>query len=221
GYTILTDIQGLEDHLGDMDFKVAGTKDGISAIQMDIKIKGISKEMLSESLAQAKLGRMQIINHMNTIIDNPRSEVNEYAPKMHIMKIEVKQIKEVIGRGGDVINKIIEETNVKIDIEEDGTIYIFGVDQKMIDRAIEIIEKITRIYKVGEKFTAKVVRVETYGAFVRFEDQEGLLHISDLSNTRVEKVEDVVKLNDIIEVVIKEIDAQKRIKVKLVLKEEE
>lgn len=221
GYTILTDIQGLEDHLGDMDFKVAGTKDGICAIQMDMKINGISKEMLTEALEQARIGRMQILDHMNSVIDTPRNELSEYAPKMFTMKIEVNQIKDVIGRGGDTINKIIEETNVKIDIEEDGTVRIYGTDQAMIDLARDIILKITKIYKVGERYMAKVSRVETYGAFVRFEDQEGLLHISDLSDKRVEKVEDVVKLNDIIEVEIKEIDIKKRIKVKLVIKEVE
>jgi polyribonucleotide nucleotidyltransferase len=137
------------------------------------------------------------------------------------MKIEINQIKDVIGRGGDTINKIIEETNVKIDIEEDGIVRIYGTDQNMIDKARDIILKITKIYKPGEVYMAKVTRVETYGAFVRFEDQEGLLHISDLSDKRVEKVEDVVNLNDIIEVEIKEIDIKKRIKVKLVIKEVE
>jgi polyribonucleotide nucleotidyltransferase len=221
GYTILTDIQGLEDHLGDMDFKVAGTKDGICAIQMDMKIDGISKEMLTEALEQARVGRMEILDHMNSIISEPREELSEYAPKVLKMNIEVNQIKDVIGRGGDTINKIIDETNVKIDIEEDGTVRIYGTDQKMIDMARDIILKITKVYKVGDRYMAKVSRVETYGAFVRFEDQEGLLHISDLSDKRVEKVEDVVNLNDIIEVEIKEIDIKKRIKVKLVIKEVE
>jgi len=221
GYTILTDIQGLEDHLGDMDFKVAGTEDGICAIQMDMKINGISREMLTEALEQARIGRLQILDHMNLVIDSPRTELSEYAPKMLKMKIEINQIKDVIGRGGDTINKIIEETNVKIDIEEDGIVRIYGTDQNMIDKARDIILKITKIYKPGEVYMAKVTRVETYGAFVRFEDQEGLLHISDLSDKRVEKVEDVVNLNDIIEVEIKEIDIKKRIKVKLVIKEVE
>ncbi|MBL0701815.1 MAG: polyribonucleotide nucleotidyltransferase [Spiroplasma sp.] len=221
GYTILTDIQGLEDHLGDMDFKVAGTADGICTIQMDIKIDGLSRQMLYDSLLQAKKARLEILDNMEATIPQPRKELSEFAPKMKYLKIEVKQIKDVIGKGGETINKIIEETNVKIDILEDGGVFIYSKDQEMIQRTVEIIEKLTKVYKVGEQYEAKVIRVESYGAFVVFNEQDGLLHISDLAEGRVEKVEDVVKLNDIITIEIKEIDASKRIKVKLVFEKEE
>ncbi len=219
-YTILSDIQGLEDHLGDMDFKVAGTKDGINAIQMDIKIQGISREILTESLKQANIGRMHILDHMNETINEPSNEVSEYAPKTVILKIEEKQIKDVIGKGGETINKIIEETNVKIDIEEDGQVYIFGTDPKMLEKAKLIIEKITKVYKVGEQYQATVFRIESYGAFVKFEDQEALMHISDVAKGRIEKVEDELSLNQEVTVEIKEIDAKKRIKVKNVIEEQ-
>ncbi len=218
-YTILSDIQGLEDHLGDMDFKVAGTKDGINAIQMDIKIQGISREVLTESLKQANVGRLHILKHMNDVISQPNAEVSEYAPKTITIKINEKQIKDVIGKGGETINKIIEETNVKIDIEDDGNIYIFGTDKDMLNRAREIIEKITKEYKVGEQYEAVVFRIESYGAFVRFDDQEGLMHISDVAKGRIEKVEDVLSLNQKVKVEIKEIDAKKRIKVKNIIEE--
>ncbi len=219
-YTILSDIQGLEDHLGDMDFKVAGTKDGINAIQMDIKIQGISREILTESLKQANIGRMHILNHMNETINKPSDEVSEYAPKTVVLKIEEKQIKDVIGKGGETINKIIEETNVKIDIEEDGQVYIFGTDPKMLEKAKAIIEKITKVYQVGEQYQATVFRIESYGAFVKFEDQEALMHISDVAKGRIEKVEDELSLNQQVTIEIKEIDAKKRIKVKNVIKEQ-
>ncbi len=219
-YVILSDIQGLEDHLGDMDFKVAGTKDGINAIQMDIKIQGISREILTESLKQANVGRLHILNHMNEVISQPNAEVSEYAPKTITMKINESQIKDVIGKGGETINKIIEETNVKIDIEDDGQIYIFGIDKKQLDRAREIIEKITKEYKVGEQYEAVVFRIESYGAFVRFGDQEGLMHISDVAKGRIDKVEDVLSLNQKVKIEIKEIDAKKRIKVKNVIEEQ-
>ncbi len=219
-YTILSDIQGLEDHLGDMDFKVAGTKDGINAIQMDIKIQGISREILTESLKQANIGRMHILNHMNETINKPSDEVSEYAPKTVVLKIEEKQIKDVIGKGGETINKIIEETNVKIDIEEDGQVYIFGTDPKMLEKAKAIIEKITKVYQVGEQYQATVFRIESYGAFVKFEDQEALMHISDVAKGRIEKVEDELSLNQEVTVEIKEIDAKKRIKVKNVIEEQ-
>ncbi len=219
-YTILTDIQGLEDHLGDMDFKVAGTRDGICAIQMDIKMNGVSREVLQTSLDQAKEARFKILDNMNSVIDKPNDELAATAPKVVNIKIKESQIKDVIGRGGDVINKIIEETEVKIDIEEDGNVFIFGENQAMINRAVEIIEKITKEYQVGEEYQATVVRVEKFGAFVHFEDTDALLHISHLSKERVEKVEDVVNLGDIINVKIIEVDKAKRIKVSLVLNEE-
>ena len=216
-HTILTDIQGLEDHLGDMDFKVAGTRDGICTIQMDIKISGINKEILTNALQQAKIARHEILDNMEKIIAIPKKELSVYAPKTKSIKISENQIKIVIGKGGETINKIIDQTGVKIDIEEDGTVFIYSENQQSIEDAIEYIERLTKTYKVEERYMAKVVRIESFGAFVRFEDQDALLHISDLSEKRVEKVEDVLALNDTIEVEIKEIDKQKRIKVKLVL----
>lgn len=219
-YTILTDIQGLEDHLGDMDFKVAGTKDGICAIQMDIKVNGISREILQKSLDQAKVARLQILENMNAVIAQPNKTLAASAPKVVNIKIREDQIKEVIGRGGDTINKIIEETLVKIDIEEDGNVFIFGKDQSMIDKAVEIIQKITKEYAVGETYDAKVVRIEKFGAFVRFEDTDALLHISQLAKERVEKVEDVLTMDQIVKVEIIDIDKAKRIKVKLIVSEE-
>ena len=218
GFTILTDIQGLEDHLGDMDFKVAGTKDGITALQMDIKIQGITEQILTQALEQARVARLEIIDHMNTIIDKPRKNLSVYAPKTKSLTIPVEKIKDVIGKGGETINKIIDATDVKIDIEEDGQVFIYGVDQEKIDLAYLMIEKIVKEYKVGEQYLAKVTRIEKYGAFVKFEDQEALLHISLISDKRIDKVEDELSLNQEIVVEITEIDDKKLIKVKLIKK---
>lgn len=219
-FTILTDIQGLEDHLGDMDFKVAGTNNGICAIQMDIKIDGINRDILEKALAQAKKARLEILEHMNNTIDTPRTTLSEYAPKTDTFMIKVEKIKDVIGRGGEMINKIIDATDVKIDILEDGQVFIYGVDQEMITKARYMIETIVKEYEVGEQFDASVIRIEKYGAFVKFEDQEALLHISNLSDKRVNQVEDVINLNDQIKVEIIEIDNRGRIKVKLIDKQE-
>lgn len=216
GYSILTDIQGLEDHLGDMDFKVAGTSQGICSMQMDIKIDGIDREILTTALAQAKKARLQILEHMNQVISTPRSQLSEYAPKTITMQIKVNKIKDVIGKGGETINKIIDQTGVKIDIEEDGQVFIYGVDQQSLDQAKQMIETIVHEYEVGQQYKAVVIRIEVYGAFVSFNDQEALLHISDLSKKRVDKVEDVINLNDEIEVEIVSIDEKNRIKVKLI-----
>ncbi len=214
-YTILTDIQGLEDHLGDMDFKVAGTEDGICAIQMDIKIKGITKEILHEALEQARIGRLHILKHMNTTIDKAREQLSEYAPKIITMQIKPSKIKEVIGKGGETINKIIEQTAVKIDIEDDGLVAIYGVDQAMMDQAKQIISDIVKEYEVGQVYNAKVTRIEKFGAFVKFDTKgDALIHISDLAKGRVEKVEDVLALNDTIEITLTEIDNKGRIKAK-------
>ena len=216
GYSILTDIQGLEDHLGDMDFKVAGTSQGICSMQMDIKIDGIDREILTTALAQAKKARLQILEHMNQVISTPRSQLSEYAPKTITMQIKVNKIKDVIGKGGETINKIIDQTGVKIDIEEDGQVFIYGVDQQSLDQAKQMIETIVHEYEVGQQYKAVVKRIEVYGAFVSFNDQEALLHISDLSKKCVDKVEDVINLNDKIEVEIVSIDEKNRIKVKLI-----
>ncbi|HCZ0582517.1 TPA: polyribonucleotide nucleotidyltransferase [Staphylococcus aureus] len=211
-YTILTDIQGMEDALGDMDFKVAGTKEGITAIQMDIKIDGLTREIIEEALEQARRGRLEIMNHMLQTIDQPRTELSAHAPKVVTMTIKPDKIRDVIGPGGKKINEIIDETGVKLDIEQDGTIFIGAVDQAMINRAREIIEEITREAEVGQTYQATVKRIEKYGAFVGlFPGKDALLHISQISKNRIEKVEDVLKIGDTIEVKITEIDKQGRV----------
>ncbi|PTJ76459.1 polyribonucleotide nucleotidyltransferase [Staphylococcus simulans] len=213
-YTILTDIQGMEDALGDMDFKVAGTKDGITAIQMDIKIDGLTREIIEEALEQARVGRLTILEHMLQTIDQPRPELSAYAPKVETMTIKPDKIRDVIGPGGKKINEIIDETGVKLDIEQDGTIFIGAVDQAMINRAREIIEEITREAEVGQTYNAKVKRIEKYGAFVElFPGTDALLHISQIANERINKVEDVLKLGDSIEVKVTEIDSKGRVNV--------
>lgn len=214
-YTILSDIQGMEDHYGDMDFKVAGTKNGITALQMDIKIKGISKEILKEALAQAHEGRMTIMENMMAAISEPRSDVSKYAPKMDTVTIPVDKIREVIGTGGKMINQIIEECdNVKIDIDDDGKCVIYHMDREAINKAKAMIEGIIKEAKVGEIYDAKVVRLEKFGAFVElFPNQDALLHVSKISHERVEKVEDVLKIGDIIKVKVMEIDEKGRVNV--------
>ncbi|WP_122646243.1 polyribonucleotide nucleotidyltransferase [Enterococcus mediterraneensis] len=211
-YTILTDIQGLEDHLGDMDFKVAGTKDGITALQMDIKIQGITEQILKEALAQAKKARMEILAQLTSTIAEPREELSPYAPKIEMIQIEPAKIKDVIGKGGDTINGIIEETGVKIDIDQDGKVSIASSDAEMIKKAIKIIEDLTKEIKVGEVYLGKVVRIEKFGAFVNLiKGKDGLVHISQLAKERVNKVEDVVKEGDEILVKVTEIDKQGRV----------
>ncbi|MGL4662223.1 MAG: polyribonucleotide nucleotidyltransferase [Culicoidibacterales bacterium] len=211
-YSVLTDIQGLEDHLGDMDFKVAGTSEGITALQMDIKISGITPEILEEALLQAKIGRSEILGVIVDAIEQPRVEVSQYAPKVKTLKIKVEKIRDVIGPGGKQINKIIEETGVKIDIEEDGTTFIFSHDSEMINKAIAIIERIVREVEVNEIYhQAPVKRIEKFGAFVElFEGHDALVHVSQISHTRVEKVEDVLKVGDKVDVIVTEIDDRGR-----------
>lgn len=206
-YTILTDIQGMEDHLGDMDFKVAGTSKGICALQMDIKIDGITKEILQEALAQAKVGRQQIMENMLSAINEPRKELSPYAPKVFMMKIDPEQIRDVIGTGGKNINEIIEKSdNVKIDIEQDGSVVIYHYDQKAIDKAAELIEAIVKKAQVGEVYDAKVVRVDNNFAFVElFQGTNGFLHVSDVAHERVNKVGDVLKVGDICKVKVTKI----------------
>jgi polyribonucleotide nucleotidyltransferase len=211
-YTILTDIQGLEDHLGDMDFKVAGTKDGITALQMDIKIQGITEQILTEALDQAKKARMEILNELTSTLAAPREELSQYAPKIEMIQIDPAKIKDVIGKGGDTINGIIDETGVKIDIDQDGKVSIASADAEMIQKAIKIIEELTKEVKVGEVYLGKVVRIEKFGAFVNLiKGKDGLVHISQLANERVNKVEDVVKEGDEILVKVTEIDKQGRV----------
>jgi polyribonucleotide nucleotidyltransferase len=211
-YTILTDIQGMEDHLGDMDFKVAGTTEGITALQMDIKIDGLSEQILKESLEQARIGRLQILDHMNETISAPREEVSTYAPKIKIIKIRPEKIKDVIGSGGKVINEIIEKTGVKIDIEQTGEVFISSPEIDGINKAIEIIENITREAEVGEIYLAEVKRIEKFGAFVElFPGVDALVHISKLAAERVNKVEDVVKVGDTLKVKVIKIDEKGRV----------
>ncbi|MBK5243770.1 MAG: polyribonucleotide nucleotidyltransferase [Eubacteriaceae bacterium] len=209
---ILSDIQGMEDALGDMDFKVAGTEAGITAIQMDIKVDGISKEVLTEALEQARIGRLHILDIMNKEISTPRADLSPYAPRIIILQIKPEKIRDVIGSGGKVINKIIDETGVKIDIQDDGRVFIASVDTASGDRAKEIIENIVREIEVGEVFTGKVVRIMNFGAFVSIPgDKDGLIHISKLANERVNAVEDVVNIGDEVLVKVMEIDGQGRI----------
>ncbi len=209
---ILSDIQGLEDHLGDMDFKVAGTAKGVTAIQMDIKIDGIDREILRSALAQAREGRMHILGKMEEAIKAPREELSPYAPRMFRMQIYPDKIREVIGSGGKVINKIIEDTGVKIDIEDDGRIFIAAVEPGAGEKAMQIISDIVKEVEVGEVYEGKVTRIMKFGAFVELiKGKEGLVHISQLENHRVNKVEDVVKVGDKIKVKVIEIDDQGRI----------
>ncbi|TXL67725.1 polyribonucleotide nucleotidyltransferase [Cerasibacillus terrae] len=223
-YTILTDIQGMEDALGDMDFKVAGTEKGITALQMDIKIAGLSRDILAEALTQAKSGRMHILNSMLETIGQPRTDLSPYAPKILTMKIKPDKIRDVIGPSGKQINQIIDETGVKIDIEQNGDIFISSEDSTMNDKAKKIIEDIVREVEVGELYLGKVKRIEKFGAFVElFKGKDGLVHISELDIKRTNKVEDVVKLGDEIMVKVIEIDSQGRINLsrKAILKEQE
>src|SRR5699024_3893984 len=211
-YSILSDIQGMEDALGDMDFKVAGTEKGITAILMDIKIDGLSEDILKESLEQARIGRLHILDHMNEIISEPNEELSPYAPKIVTFKINPDKIRDVIGPSGKQINEIIDETGVKIDIEQDGTVYIGSTDTDMIAQAKATIEDIVREVEVGEIYLGKVKRIEKFGAFVElFKGKDGLVHISQLQEERTNKVEDVVAIGDEIIVKVKEIDKQGRV----------
>lgn len=211
-FTILTDIQGLEDALGDMDFKVAGTKNGITAIQMDIKIDGINKEIFKQALAQAKRGREHIMGIMLDCISEPRKELSKYAPKITTIHVDPEKISKIIGPGGKTIKKIVEETGAKIDIEEDGRVYIAAVNSEEATKAIDMINGITAEAEVGKVYTGKVTRLMAFGAFVEIlPGKEGLVHISQLSTERVNKVEDVVSVGDEIVVKVTEIDQKGRI----------
>lgn len=216
---VLSDIQGLEDFFGDMDFKVTGTVKGITAIQMDIKIKGIDKQILTTALEQARQGRIYILDKMLSVIDKPRAELSKYAPKIITFNINPDKIKDVIGSGGKVINKIIEETNVKIDIDDDGQVFISTPNEDMAQRAKEIILAIAEDFEVGKIYTGKVVRIMNFGAFVEVaQGKEGMIHISKLSSKRVEKVEDVVKVGDTVQVEVIKLDNKGRVDFKLVAK---
>ncbi|MGL5513249.1 MAG: polyribonucleotide nucleotidyltransferase, partial [Sporomusa sp.] len=208
-YTILTDIQGMEDALGDMDFKVAGTTKGVTAMQMDMKISGITKDIFVDALAQAKRGRMHILGKMLEAIQEPRSELSPFAPRIITMEIDPDKIRDVIGPGGKTIKKIIEETGVTIDIEDDGKVFIAAVDVEAGKKAVCIIEALVRSVEIGAIYTGKVTRLMNFGAFVEIlPGKEGLVHISQLARERVAKVEDVVKVGDEITVKVTEIDRQ-------------
>ena len=213
-YTVLTDIQGMEDALGDMDFKVAGTTAGVTAIQMDIKIAGITREILSAALSQAQRGRAFILDKMLEVIDKPSEELSQYAPRVTTIKIKTEKIRDVIGPGGKTIKKIIDETGVQIDIQEDGNIFISSVDVDSSKRAVQIIEDIVREVEIGTVYKGKVTRLMNFGAFVELlPGKEGLCHISQLAKDRVAKVEDVVNVGDELEVKVIEIDKQGRVNV--------
>lgn len=209
---VLSDIQGMEDHLGDMDFKVAGTEHGVTAIQMDIKIDGIDEAVLRQALKQAKDGRMHILNEMKKVISQPKSELSPYAPKIVKMEINPDKIRDVIGPGGKMINKIIDETGVKIDIEQTGLVYIVGVEQDMINLACNMINEIVAEVEAGKIYRGKVVRIEKFGAFVEIlPGKQGLLHVSQISSKRIDKVEDVLSIGDELDVMVTEIDDKDRI----------
>jgi polyribonucleotide nucleotidyltransferase len=211
-YKVLTDIQGLEDHYGDMDFKVAGTRDGITAMQMDVKIDGLTPEVLAIAIAQAKIARMEILEKMLSVIPEPRKEMSPYAPRIITLHINPEKIRDVIGPGGKMINQIIDETGVAIDIEDDGSVFITSTDETSAKKAVEWVMNITREVKAGELFQARITRIMNFGAFAEvLPNQEGLIHISELADHRVENVEDVVHVGDIVPVIVKEIDSQGRI----------
>lgn len=214
-YTVLTDIQGMEDHFGDMDFKVAGTSKGITALQMDIKVTGITKEVFEEALSQAKVARAQILENMMAAISEPREDVGKYAPKIEQFFIDPEKIREVIGPNGKMINKIIEASDdVKIDIEDDGHVVIYHMDRAAINHAADMIRDIVREAKVGDIYEGKVVRIEKFGAFVNlFPGTDGLLHISKINHERVNKVEDVLNIGDTVRVKVTEIDDRGRVNV--------
>lgn len=222
-FTVLTDIQGLEDHLGDMDFKVAGTKDGITAIQMDIKIEGITKEIMEIALKQAHSARMHIIEVMENAIPEPRKELHANAPKIINLKISPNKIAALIGPSGKTIKAIIEETEVKIDVDDDGRVAIFGTDTDKMNRALELVKQYTFVAEVGQEFKGRITKLAKFGAFVEVvPGTEGLLHISEISHKRIKEVEDVLKVNDIVDVKVIAVEDDKfSLSMKALIKKEE
>jgi polyribonucleotide nucleotidyltransferase len=208
-FAILSDIQGLEDHLGDMDFKVAGTREGITALQMDIKIKGLSYEILSQALAQARLGRLHILDRMQEAIDAPRAELSQYAPRIITIHVDPDKIGKIIGPGGKTIRRIQEECDVDVDIEDDGTVYIAAIEGPAAERAIEMIEALTEAAEIGKVYVGKVVRTENYGAFVEIlPGVDGMVHISQLADYHAPSVEDVVHVGDEVMVMVIDVDQE-------------
>jgi polyribonucleotide nucleotidyltransferase len=211
-YKVLTDIQGLEDHYGDMDFKAAGTENGITALQMDVKVDGVTLEMLEAVLKQSHENRLEILKKITDTLPEPRKEMSQYAPRIITMQINPDKIRNVIGTGGKIINEIIDETGVQIDIEDDGSIFITSTDEASALKAQKWIDNLTHEVKAGEIFNARVTRIMNFGAFAEIlPGQEGLIHISEIADRRIEKVEDVLKVGDVIPVKVKEIDSQGRI----------
>jgi len=216
---VLSDIQGQEDFLGDMDFKVAGTSKGITAIQMDMKIKGIDGRILETALAQANKGRMHILAEMAKCIQAPKPELSKFAPKIIMFNINPEKIGEIIGSGGKTINKIIDETGVKIDIEDDGKVIVGGIDMAKVELAKKIILGIITEPEAGMKFTGKVVKLMQFGAFVEYAPgKDGMIHISKMSDKRVEKVEDILAAGDSVEVEVLKVDDRGRVDLKLIKK---
>jgi polyribonucleotide nucleotidyltransferase len=215
-FKVITDILGDEDHLGDMDFKVAGTKEGVTALQMDIKVEGITPEIMKVALAQAKEGRMHILNEMNKVISKPREKMSEWAPTIITMKIDPEKIRDVIGKGGAVIRQITEETGTQIDIENDGTVKIASVNRAAGREAQARIELITADVEVGRIYEGKVARLMDFGAFVTIlPGRDGLVHISQISNERVERVSDKLKEGDTVRVKVLEVDRQGRVRLSI------
>jgi len=215
-FAVLTDILGDEDHLGDMDFKVAGTRDGVTALQMDIKINGITAEIMKVALDQAKVGRLHILGEMNKVLDKPRPEMSEWAPTIVTIKIDPEKIRDVIGKGGSVIRQITEETGATIDIENDGTVKIASVDSASGREALRRIEMITADVEVGRIYEGKVVRLMDFGAFVAIlPGRDGLVHISQISDERVERVSDKLKEGDLVKVKVLEVDRQGRVRLSM------
>src|SRR5207237_9533641 len=211
-HAVLTDIQGVEDALGDMDFKVAGTRDGITALQMDIKIKGLTREIMAEALEQAREARLFVLEKMLEVIPEPRTEMSTYAPRITTIQINPDKIRDIIGPGGKVIRKIVEETGVDIDVEDDGRVFISSTNQEGARRAIDWIKGLTDEVEVGRIYRGKVVRIMPFGAFVEvLPNQDGLVHISKLTDHRVDRVEEVVNLGDQIVVKATEVDSQGRL----------
>lgn len=215
-YKVLTDLQGKEDHHGDMDFKVAGTRDGITAVQMDVKIEGITTEMVRDTLFAAQKARHQILDFIATIIAKPRSELSPWAPRVSTLKINPEKIGALIGPGGKVINEIITQTNTQIDIEDDGTVYITSEKEEGMKKALSLIKQITREIKPGELLEGKVSRILDFGAMVEIGPrQDGLIHISELAPWRVEKVTDIIRVGETLQVKVKNIDEQGRVNLSL------
>jgi polyribonucleotide nucleotidyltransferase len=209
-YAILSDIAGEEDHYGDMDFKVAGSKEGITALQMDIKIDGLKPEIMGDALQQARVGRLHILDKMNETLSEPREELSEFAPRAHVLKVPVDKIRDIIGPGGKMIKSIVADTGVKMDVEDDGTVRIYASSNEMAQAAIDRVEELTATPEVGQVYTGKVVRVEAYGAFVNLlPGTDGLLHVSEIAPYRVENVTDEINMGDEIEVKVIGLDGGK------------